>query len=111
MTTVHGDDRRQHIRYACNIPVKMITWDGAFDGVSVDISLGGLRVVAHQAFSTGQELTVQFKVPTMASEVRVGACVRWVVGHFIGLQFTSVSSEATLACIALINENRLMVLE
>ncbi len=113
MTTneAQHQEKRLHKRYECNFPIKVITDDGEYSGVCVDISVGGIRLVSSRLLATGNTVTLQFRLPVMVADIRVGARVCWAVEHFAGLQFVSLSSDAALEFIKLLDERKLLVLQ
>ncbi len=99
-TPIH--DRRKHKRYECNFPVRVITETEEISAVSVDVSMGGIRILGKKPLllPIGHEVTLRFMLPGVNQEIEVRACVRMHLGYFYGLQFVrSETSDAFIACI------------
>ena len=64
------------------------TYDGVEkDGISKNISLGGMYVVTPDPPPFGVSVMLRFKLPTYKEESRVKASVRWVDAEGMGVQF------------------------
>ncbi|CAK0772779.1 putative TIGR02266 family protein [Gammaproteobacteria bacterium] len=98
-------EKRSHPRFKCNFPVKIMTEHGIFTGMSVDISIGGIKIASPESFAIGQVVKLNFKLPTMASAIEVGACVLWKMEPLHGLQFDKLQSEDILGLIQMFNES------
>jgi hypothetical protein len=60
--------------------------------------VGGLLVLAPQAFEQAELVTVKFALPVTGRVIEIGATARWVkaarVTGAVGLQFSSLPAEA-----------------
>jgi serine/threonine protein kinase len=90
--------RRRFPRAPYVTPVRIIHGSRVLDGRSEDISVGGLLVLAPQAFEQAELVTVKFALPVTGRVIEIGATARWVkaarVTGAVGLQFTSLPAEA-----------------
>jgi eukaryotic-like serine/threonine-protein kinase len=90
--------RRRFPRAPYVTPVRIIHGEMVLDGRSEDVSVGGLLVLAPQAFEQAQLVTVRFALPMTGRVIEIGATARWVkaagVRGAVGLQFSSLPAEA-----------------
>jgi serine/threonine protein kinase len=90
--------RRRFPRAPYVTPVKIFHGETVLEGRSEDVSVGGLLVLAPQAFEQAELVRVRFALPTTGRVVEVGATARWVkaarVTGAVGLQFTALPAEA-----------------
>lgn len=84
-----GHDKRVHPRYPCNIPVKIMTENGEFDGMAVNISLGGIQLESSQFVGANYAVKLRFRLPFAASDTEIPASARYNVGNVFGMQFSS----------------------
>lgn len=82
--------QRIYPRYTADLPVEIITHAGALSAVSVDLSIGGMRVQTPSPLEFGAAVKVRFRLPTLDEDTEVEATVRWVQGERAGLQFGSL---------------------
>ena len=81
------DNRRTSTRHTVSIPAKL-TIDGAGrDATMVNLSLGGALLEVGSKLPMGQRLQINFRVPSMADPIDIGATVRWADAKGVGLQF------------------------
>lgn len=90
--------RRRFPRAPYVTPVRIIHGSSVLDGRSEDISVGGLLVLAPQAFEQAELVTVRFALPVTGRVIEIGATARWVkaarVTGAVGLQFSLLPAEA-----------------
>jgi hypothetical protein len=80
-------DNRRATRHPVSIAAK-ITVDGtAFEGMLMNLSLGGALMTSAGRHSMGQRVSLTFQVPTQPSAIEISAIVRWADSNGIGLQF------------------------
>ena len=53
----------------------------------VNLSLGGVLLIAEVKLWMGQRVNITFNVPTVAEAIDVGSTVRWSDDKGVGLQF------------------------
>ena len=79
-------------------PVRIVHGSSVLDGRSEDISVGGLLVLAPQAFEQAELVTVRFSLPITGKVVEINATARWVKAAratgAVGLQFGSLPADA-----------------
>jgi eukaryotic-like serine/threonine-protein kinase len=90
--------RRRFPRAPYVTPVRIIHGEVLLDGRSEDVSVGGLLVLAPQAFEQAQLVMVRFALPMTGRVIEIAATARWVkaagVRGAVGLQFSSLPAEA-----------------
>ena len=90
--------RRRFPRAPYVTPVRIIHGEMVLDGRSEDVSVGGLLVLAPQAFEQAQLVMVRFALPMTGRVIEIAATARWVkaagVRGAVGLQFSSLPAEA-----------------
>jgi serine/threonine protein kinase len=90
--------RRRFPRAPYVTPVRIIHEEMVLDGRSEDVSVGGLLVLAPQAFEQAQLVMVRFALPMTGRVIEIAATARWVkaagVRGAVGLQFSSLPAEA-----------------
>ena len=90
--------RRRFPRAPYVTPVRIIHDHVVLEGRSEDLSVGGLLVLAPQAFEQAQLVKVRFALPTTGRVIQIGATARWVKAAgargAVGLQFTSLPADA-----------------
>jgi hypothetical protein len=90
--------RRRFPRAPYVTPVRIYHGSTVLEGRSEDVSVGGLLVLAPQAFEQAQLVTVRFALPMTGKVLELGATARWVkaarVTGAVGLQFASLPAEA-----------------
>lgn len=72
-----GVQRRRFMRAPYITPVRIEHADGALDGRTEDLSMGGVMVMLPDTMPNGSEVTVRFALPTTGAYVRAHAIVRW----------------------------------
>lgn len=81
-----ADNRRTSTRHTVSIAATLVV-DGKKETCTmVNLSLGGTQVSGTK-HPMGQQVQLNFKVPTMEDPIDVGAIVRWGDNNGIGLQF------------------------
>jgi serine/threonine-protein kinase len=90
--------RRRFPRAPYVTPVRICHGQTVLDGRSEDVSVGGLLVLALQAFVQAEYVQVRFALPLTGRVIEVGATARWVkaagVRGAVGLQFSALPAEA-----------------
>jgi len=90
--------RRRFPRAPYVTPVRIYHGETVLEGRSEDVSVGGLLVLAPQAFEQEELVRVRFALPTTGQVIEIGATARWVkaarVTGAVGLQFTSLPPDA-----------------
>ncbi len=90
--------RRRFPRAPYVTPVRIFHDQVVLDGRSEDVSVGGLLVLAPQAFEQAQLVKVRFALPMTGRVIEIGATARWVkaagVRGAVGLQFSSLPADA-----------------
>jgi len=78
--------------------VRIVHGETVLDGRSEDLSVGGLLVLAPQAFEQAALVRVRFALPMTGRVIEVGATARWVkaarISGAVGLQFSALPAEA-----------------
>ena len=90
--------RRRFPRAPYVTPVRIIHGQTVLEGRSEDVSVGGLLVLAPQAFEQAQLVKVRFALPMTGRVIEIDATARWVkaagVRGAVGLQFASLAADA-----------------
>jgi serine/threonine protein kinase len=90
--------RRRFPRAPYVTPVRIVHDELVLEGRSEDVSVGGLLVLAPQAFEQAQLVMVRFALPMTGRVIEIGATARWVkaagVRGAVGLQFSSLPADA-----------------
>ncbi len=90
--------RRRFPRAPYVTPVRIFHDAVVLDGRSEDVSVGGLLVLAPQAFEQAQLVKVRFALPMTGRVIEIGATARWVkaagIRGAVGLQFSSLPADA-----------------
>ncbi|MEI8257981.1 MAG: serine/threonine-protein kinase [Deltaproteobacteria bacterium] len=73
-----GVARRRHPRAPYSTPVRINTVNGALDGRSEDISVGGMLVIARTSVTALDAVHVRFSLPLEGTVTTVRGSVRWV---------------------------------
>ena len=79
-------DRREHVRRACSIPVRV----GAlrvYTEYIRNISAGGAFIRTSVPFSPGEQLTLLFSLPDQNSPVKITGHVAWNSSEGVGVEF------------------------
>ena len=91
--------RRRFARAPYVTPTRIFRANGTMlDGRSEDISAGGLLVLAQQAFTDAEQVTVRFALPITGKLLEVPATARWVKTArnnqgAVGLEFKALSPD------------------
>ncbi len=91
--------RRRFARAPYVTPVRIFRANGGtLDGRSEDISVGGLLVLAPQAFDQEERVTVRFALPITGKLLEVPATARWVKNAArgagaVGLEFAALAPD------------------
>ncbi|MES1175493.1 MAG: serine/threonine-protein kinase [Myxococcales bacterium] len=91
--------RRRFARAPYVTPTRIFRANGTtLEGRSEDISVGGLLVLAPQAFENAEQVSVRFALPITGKLLEVPATARWVklargTGGAVGLQFSSLAPD------------------
>ncbi|HKY39084.1 MAG TPA: serine/threonine-protein kinase [Polyangiaceae bacterium] len=91
--------RRRYPRAPYVTPVRIVHGQTLLDGRSEDVSVGGLLVLAPQAFEQAELVKVRFALPMTGKVIEIGATARWVKAAAratgaVGLQFSALPAEA-----------------
>jgi serine/threonine protein kinase len=90
--------RRRFPRAPYVTPVRIFHGDVVLEGRSEDVSVGGLLVLAPQAFEQAELVRVRFALPSTGQVIEIGATARWVKAAratgAVGLQFSALPPEA-----------------
>ncbi len=90
--------RRRFPRAPYVTPVRISHGQEVLEGRSEDVSVGGLLVLAPQAFEQAELVTVRFALPTTGQVIEIAATARWVKAAratgAVGLQFSSLPTDA-----------------
>jgi eukaryotic-like serine/threonine-protein kinase len=90
--------RRRFPRAPYVTPVRIDDGHAVLEGRSEDVSVGGLLVLAPQAFEQAAPVRVRFALPMTGSVIEVDATARWVkaarITGAVGLQFASLPAQA-----------------
>jgi serine/threonine-protein kinase len=90
--------RRRFPRAPYVTPVRIYHGTSVLDGRSEDVSVGGLLVLAPQAFEQAQLVQVRFALPMTGKVLELEATARWVKAAratgAVGLQFSALPPEA-----------------
>ena len=90
--------RRRFPRAPYVTPVRILHGETVLDGRSEDLSVGGLLVLAPQAFEQAQLVKVRFALPMTGKVIETSATARWVKAvratGAVGLQFSALPAEA-----------------
>jgi serine/threonine-protein kinase len=90
--------RRRFPRAPYVTPVRIFHGDRVLDGRCEDVSVGGLLVLAPQAFEQAELVKVRFALPTTGKVVEIAATARWVkaarITGAVGLQFSALPADA-----------------
>ena len=90
--------RRRFPRAPYVTPVRIHHGETVLEGRSEDVSVGGLLVLAPQAFEQAELVKVRFALPMTGRVIEIGATARWVkaagVRGAVGLQFSSLPADA-----------------
>jgi eukaryotic-like serine/threonine-protein kinase len=90
--------RRRFPRAPYVTPVRIYHDATVLDGRSEDVSVGGLLVLAPQAFEQAALVKVRFALPMTGRVIEIDATARWVkaagVRGAVGLQFSALPADA-----------------
>jgi eukaryotic-like serine/threonine-protein kinase len=90
--------RRRFPRAPYVTPVRILHGETVLDGRSEDVSVGGLLVLAPQAFEQAALVKVRFALPMTGQVIEIDATARWVkaarVTGAVGLQFAALPASA-----------------
>ena len=90
--------RRRFPRAPYVTPVRIYHGETVLDGRSEDVSVGGLLVLAPQAFEQAELVKVRFALPMTGRVIEIAATARWVkaagVRGAVGLQFSALPADA-----------------
>lgn len=93
-----GSSRRRFARAPYVTPVRIYSANGTLlEGRSEDISIGGLLVLAPQAFTQEERVSVRFALPITGKLLEVPATARWVKKArgtgAVGLEFSALAPD------------------
>ena len=78
---------RSYDRFSCEIPVRIVTQEGAIEGTARNISLGGVFIDAEWPAAFGTEAKIELLLPGMQDSSALDATARWVNADGVGMQF------------------------
>lgn len=97
-------EKRKHARYPIRIDVAYQGGDGRRrEGRSVDLSLGGMFLVAPRPLRYGTKIALFVHLPGIIEEIRIPATVRWASENGMGVQFGVMGARETHALTELIS--------
>lgn len=85
-------EQRKAERLDTRLAVRCIRGDAAFDGETINLSLGGtlMRIVVDPPPTVGETWQLEIVLPTLAEPLRVTAEVRWIgLSGECGVQFST----------------------
>jgi len=85
---VEAQERRQHPRKSCSIPVTVGTWR-VFKEFVKNVSRGGMFIETDAPFSPGEHITLTFSYANQTNPVRITARVVRKNNMGIGVEFTT----------------------
>ena len=85
-----GEERRRTERQWTAIPVVIRHGEARIDGVSINVSDGGIYLFAAASLRVGSEVQVQFRLPQSQETVSTLATVRRRALYLYGLEFSRV---------------------
>jgi len=77
-------------RFICNSPVTIISESEEWDGIIVDIGLGGIRIDSHKLLSVGQKVNLSFL------NIIVLSLVRYKIDNLYGLSFDELKQKTQI---------------
>jgi Tfp pilus assembly protein PilZ len=78
---------REEIRKSFKKTIQFTLKDQAFNGVSQDISAGGMFIMTEGAFSVGQMITIQIPLADKSKHLKVPARIVRIKPEGIGVEF------------------------
>ena len=103
--------RRRQQRYPVDIPVEMTLRGSKIQGIARNMSVGGMFIQTDVALAMGEEIVVEFTVPSPRQEVAVKSQVRWVekkadgsAGSGVGILFLALRAKYVWALNKFFNE-------
>ena len=85
-----ADNKRAVTRHEKSVPVWFTYENEERDGVTRNMSLGGMYVVTADPPPFGASVFVRFRLPGLKEESRVKGQVRWIDGEGMGVQFEAL---------------------
>ena len=82
-----ADNRRIRPRHVVSIPATLTVGGTPNDCTVLNLSIGGVLVLANANYAMGQRVQLSFRVPTMTEVIEVGGTVRWSNADGVGVQF------------------------
>ena len=89
LESLKKQQRRKHPRKGCAMEIDCATWQGGFDGVVTDVSLGGMFIETDTLVSSGQEITANVYPRGEVAPIRITGEVVWTPRRGVGVRFTS----------------------
>jgi Tfp pilus assembly protein PilZ len=100
-------EQRRHPRVAIQSTARCETNEGVvFEGVAMDLSLGGMFIESPDAPAFGTNLTIVLTLPDSATALRLPGVVRWNKPGGFGVQFGLLGAAETHAVGRFVLENR-----
>lgn len=82
--------RRVHERYERRIPVTILHEGREHDGVTQNVSLGGMYLETKAQIPFGAAVKIRVRLPALKEDSVIAVTVRWVKADGIGVQFGSL---------------------
>ncbi len=97
---------RRHSRIALDLPVEVVVKKSSerLEGVSRDISLGGMQMKLQQLIAFGEEIEIHVTLPGQKVPCVLPAIVRWKRDDVLGAQFRLLGARETYAIMELTKE-------
>jgi Tfp pilus assembly protein PilZ len=92
---VSTDDRREHSRKPCLMPVKYSVQNRRFKGYILDISVHGVFIETSDYFFSGQEIITTFSVPHYQKPLTVTGEIVWSSQNGMGIKFNQLTPHQT----------------
>ena len=92
-----ADNRRTSNRHEVSITGKLGVAGEQRQVQIMNLSLGGALIAAGHKLAMGQRVTIFFSIPTLETEIEVGATIRWSDDKATGLQFDGLRAREVWA--------------
>lgn len=84
---VNSIDRRKKTRKSGIIPVTYRSPSSSDRAIIKNISVGGVFIETHEAFSVGQEITMEISPPKTEKTIKIIGEIVWIGANGVGVQF------------------------
>jgi type IV pilus assembly protein PilZ len=85
-----SENRRVHQRHECTLDVAVIHDGEELLAKTVNVSLGGMYLIAPRALKVGTEAKVRLRLPALKEDTELPVTVRWTTAEGFGVQFGSL---------------------